>query len=744
MESTETGLRQHHLQRRIEQLQAELEVSRKTPARFALLTYSLGAALEDEMRRSDKAAEYYLQSFQADPTFLPSATSLLRLYETRIFDLSTLTSPEAETTLDSLTRLFEAVIRTVADPEMRSEALLERTIIAIRAGGVSKPALSYVREATKLLGTGRHPTKSTTSWLLEYLARQLGDYEGVVEALMLRSETEIGHSANAFFALERAYATRSTEELTEAFQTAKIEFRMSPYAHRIATRFCQLSQRFGDLALQEECGRELVRLLTEPKANQSRSKIHDYFSPYDDDDRDRLIVGAAFHQGVAAYRLGSYGMANQAFALAADKQENHLALLYLASMVGNRTQQSERAFTACRKVLNATKLADNSKKSTLAAALAKRLASFALFLDDKERCQQAYELLSLHCEQNDVLGEAYSEHVLLAAGNFGALWDRMRARAGSLKGAERDEVLWRGATYVAVAATQHKSGVKALHKTACSALMSVVTQSIEPEVIWDCVAHAIRLRSLETALQGLRKLINTGDAQTDRAATWLGTVLASSGDESMKRDWSHRAQAVPASSGWVITRELLTALEEDAPQQAATHYKALSEIGSDLSLKGDYLTLAAREYCLVEEYRRAEQVLKTALNLNAQNTYAAAMMREVLFKLDRANETLSLSGGESSQLLSTAFSSEISGNLDTAKEAYQQLLTSKSVPRSAALAAKRFFLVHEDMALYERALDRLAIERRKVMRHVTCYHKQQSESLLMSIGRPRMRCSNNY
>lgn len=668
--------------------EADAETER---GREAVLRWGIGQ-LHEQLEQPTEAVKSYLAAYNLAPGYLPPLRALIRLFERR-------------RSFNNLSRLYDAAVRSAAEPADRGSALVDHAVHVEAREEDPERALELLKQAAT-----QAPESAQVALALERAARAAQDPVASKAALQLRARTTRDPVLRALLLHELADAKEADGDheganaaLEEAATLPAARWRTFAAMERIGRLrddpelIVRGLQGMAELALTQQAeGTEgsgafsVERFADEARATgAAAARLHEAAlhaqDRLDDPARAAGLLERALEvlPGDLFLRRARLGAARRAGDLEAVRAEAQPLL------------EGELPPEAIAPLLHEVALASRPTDpagayEALAGALERMPGSPALRATrDAWRLQDGSDPASVAQWVSALEAEAK------AGGEVGAL-------AG-----------WRAATLASRRLADFDRAAKAYEAATLAAEQS-------NPVLRDFYEEALRHGATDAALGALEALLARDLDPEERSSLLADRVRlhAAKGERDEATMALKQALMDNAAANWAPMLARVAAAEAgDMPLLARAH-RALAEKAVDDITAASHFAASARATARAGDAETAIAALRAALERAPGHRYAVSLLEELLRATGRGEEVVKLlreaadaqSGprGAMTSLLLAGAAAEASGDLDTAADTYEQAADRDPGSVSPLHALARIARERGDEALLLRAQEALS------------------------------------
>ena len=636
---------------RMGNLRRELDAETDASIKAAIL-YHMGSLYEHELGRASDAVDHYGKAFEVSPSFQPAAMARMRLAERARDDAG-------------LEAMCRAHAEAAKEPSTRASASLD---LALR----SDDWASLLRDA---LDQSADPV--VPALVLEWLAEAHRDSEALRHALRTQAEHASDPTLRSALWVDLALAEiddGSTDAALHALELACESDALAWSARALQRRVARESERWDVLVSASVW---MARSLqSEAAADPLALSIPE---------EERLPMAAMLWHEAATYSEHALG-------------DRDAAAEYLASAL--RLCPEDQALRRDALVLAEHRAAPDALEEAAAwfraaapsdPTFVSREIRAALGSDEHQSALDFLREVAAHYPDSE-LAQAALEVALLRAAASAERIERLRQSAEAHQGEARARLLWRAARVAA--ATDPSSGeAQTLFSDAASA-----APELRATILRDAWGTALLARDGEMTIRRSEELL-TLELEPEELAllSFCRYDVARNLLDDQERASTLLRQALsdPHGRRWAPSVALVLATADADLELLAEAREALAE-ASEGEKRAVHLREAGRARALAGDWDAAERVLRAALDEAGDDARSLALLEGVLREGGHPEKVVTLaraqrgtpaeaSLGEDSLLLAGA-TAERSGDLSSARRAYEEALERSANSAAAALA----------------------------------------------------------
>jgi Tfp pilus assembly protein PilF len=635
---------------RIGNLRRELDAECDPTIQAAIL-YHVGSLYEHELRSPSEALEHYRRARQAAPHFQPAAMAEVRI-------------EERSRRGDALAPLLREQVAAAREPAVRASALLDLALCSNDWAHLLREAIEEALEP------------AVPALVLEWLAEAHHEPDSLRDALRAQAECASEPALRAALWLDCALAEIESGEVDVAIQ-----------ALELAAQYPGIA--WSARVLQRRTAEEHERWDAWVAASAAMARLLESDAPLDPLD---LSVPMEEHLPLAALLWQEAAMVSVDKLADLDAGANYLASALRLSPDDEELRRESLMLADARRDPEALA----SAKAWFARAAPRNPAFVSYQIDralstedDPASLNRLREIAASH--PDSVYAQTAFDVLLTRAGIVDERVDRLQSRAADVEGERRALLLWRAARLLAGGDTPEAAQALFVESADCS-------QELKPIILRDALRAAIEGRQGDAVVARAGELL---EMDLDREEHALIAFC--------RYEVSQRTLADPAHAKALLIeatqdeRNLMWAphiarargeLDGDGALLAVAH-EALAELARPEG-RVEHLLCAGRAHAQQHDWSSAERVLREALDLSPSDRRVLDLLEEVLRDGGRPEAIVTLArsraGGHLEgahrelSLLRAGATAERTGDLQSARRAYEEALRQLPESASAALA----------------------------------------------------------
>jgi len=657
---------------RLGNLRRELDAEDDPAVRSAIL-YHMGLVYEHELRRPSDAIHIYREARRHGAGFDPAAISELRILERT-----------ADST--AVTVLLDEVAKDARHQDTRGTALIDLALRTAQWAPLLREALDHASES------------SSAALLFEWLADIHGDHDALRDALRAQAEAASEPALRASLWLDLAIAENEAGDIDQALGALDLASESEALAWPARSLQRLIAQQHERLDAWEAVSVAMARQLE----GDAPLDPLDLSAPIE----EHLPLAAWLWREAASIRLarGADPLAARAYLDAALRQtpedpELRWQFLELAEACQDLEAARETRDWFARAAPDDPRVPAHVIRNAL------------LRLDDPTALDPLRDVAERHPEST--FAQACFDLALSRSGSVDERVNRLQRRADALEGEPRSLLLWRAARLLA-------------EDDAPEAAQSLFSESAETSTIWrtailrDALRAAVEARHADAVLAHAEALADADLDPDDHAlVSYCRYAAASRIQEEPNESLSvlRRALGDPRNRLWAPHVARARAEAEGHAALLGEAHEALATAARD-DCKVEHLLASGSAFAANQQWDDAERVLREALCHEPDDPRVVESLEGILRGAGRPDAIVALArqrartDGDTTRseraLLRAGTSAECEGDLEAARQAYEQALDRLPQSASAALALADLGRRRKDAGMLLRAYEALS------------------------------------